>query len=115
VLNADFQAALVQTSTSPPTLDVELKRVNDPWTEAGVTWNTQPGTASIGKVNGVGVAMDYYDWDVTGLGQDWIDGTANNGLALWSYTEATFGWRGFASRESVSPPSQPRLVVTYQP
>ncbi len=115
VISATFQAYLVASSTTPPSLDVELKRVNDPWTEAGVTWNKQPGTTSIGKVNGVGAAMGYYDWDVTGLVQDWIDGTTNNGLALWSYPETTFGWRGFASRESVSPPSPPRLVITYRP
>lgn len=115
VISAAFQAYLVALSTTPPSLDVELKRVDDPWTEPGVSWNTQPGSTGIGKVNGVGTVMGYYDWDVAGLVQDWIDGTANNGLALWSYTETTFGWRGFASRESASPSSPPRLAITYRP
>jgi hypothetical protein len=115
VISATFQADLAASSTSPPSLDVELKRVDAPWTESGVTWNTQPGTTSVGKVNGVGAAMGYYDWDVAGLVQSWLDGTANHGLALWSYTESAFGWRGFASRESASPPRPSRLVITYRP
>jgi len=115
VISATFQAYLVATSTTPPWLDVELMQVDDPWKELKVTWNTQPGTTSIGKVNGVGTAVGTYDWDVTGLAQSWLDGTANNGLALWSHAETTFGWRGFASRESASPPSPPRLTIAYRP
>lgn len=115
VISATFQAYLVAFSATPPLLDVELKRVDDSWTELGVTWNSQPGTTSIGKVNGVGVEMSYYDWDAAELVQDWVDGTANHGLALWSHIEAIYGWRGFASRESPSPPYPPQLVITYQP
>jgi hypothetical protein len=55
-------------------------------------------------------------WDVTGLVQTWVNGAANHGLALMSKNETTLGWRGFASKESsVSPPSPPRLVVSYRP
>ncbi|MGD8966322.1 MAG: DNRLRE domain-containing protein, partial [Anaerolineae bacterium] len=115
VISASFEAYLLAFSTSPPLLDVELKQVDDPWVELKVTWNTQPGTASIGKVNGVGVAMGTYDWDVAGLVQGWLDGTANHGLALWSDKESIFGWRGFASLQSVSPPSPPRLAIAYRP
>jgi cell division septation protein DedD len=115
VTSAAFEAYLVAFSTTPSSLYVELNRVDDSWTELGVSWNTQPGSTGIGKVNGVAMEMGYYDWDVTGLVQSWLDETANNGLALWSYTESTFGWRGFASQESVSPPRPPRLVITYRP
>ena len=115
VISATFQAYLVAFSTTPSSLYVELQRVDDSWTELGVSWNNQPGSTSIGKVNGVATAMRYYDWEVTDLVQSWLDETANNGLALWSYAESTFGWRGFASRESVSPPRPPRLVITYGP
>jgi len=115
VISATFQANLAASSTSPPSLDVELKQVDGPWTESGVTWNAQPGTTSIGEVNGVGAAMGYYDWDVAGLAQSWLGGTTNHGLALWSYTESASGWRGFASRESSLLPSSSRLVITYRP
>jgi hypothetical protein len=115
LISAEFRAYLVESSTTPHVLSIEVKRVNSPWTELGVTWTTQPGTASIGKVNGVGTGLGDYSWDVTSLVQSWLAGMANNGLALWSETENTYGWRGFASRESGSPSSPPRLVITYRP
>jgi hypothetical protein len=115
---ASFRAYLVSTSTSPPSLYVEARQILKTWTETGagsVTWNNQPGTVSIGKTNPVGTALTYYDWEVTGLVQDWRSGVANYGLELMSTTEGTVGWRGFASRESVSPPYPPRLVISYWP
>jgi hypothetical protein len=115
VTSALFQAYLADSSTAPPDLYVELRRVDDPWTETGVTWTAQPGSASIGKVNPVGVAPGNYGWDVTGLVQDWLGTTPNHGLALWSTAETYFGWRGFASREAGTPSQPPQLVVTCQP
>mgnify|MGYP005848548409 FL=1 len=115
VLNADFRAYLVQTSTSPAILDVELKRIDAPWQEMTVAWNTQPGYTGANNVLGVGMALAYYSWDVTSLAQTWVSGAPNNGLALLSKNETTIGWRGLASRESTSPPNPPRLVVTYRP
>jgi hypothetical protein len=115
VISATFQASVVTFSTTPPTLEVELRQVDEPWTESSVTWNNQPDSTNISKINGVGTGLDYYDWDTTGLVQGWLNGATNNGLALWSDTESTFGWRGFASQESVSPPAPPQLIVTYRP
>ena len=115
VLSASFKAYLVQASSSPATLDVELKRVDAPWQEMVVIWNTQPGYTGANNVMGVGTSLGYYPWDVTSLVQTWVSGAANNGLALLSKNESILGWRGFASKESASPPNPPRLVVTYRP
>jgi hypothetical protein len=113
VQSASFQAYLTQTSSSPTTLDVELKRIDAPWQEMAVTWNTQPGYTGANNVIGVGKTPAYYSWDVTSLVQTWVNGTPNRGLALMSKNESTLGWRGFASRESTSPPNPPRLVINY--
>ncbi|MBM4460226.1 MAG: DNRLRE domain-containing protein, partial [Chloroflexi bacterium] len=115
VLNAKFQAYLVQSSPAPAVLDVELKRVDAAWQELVVTWNTQPAYTGANNVIGVGAAPAYYDWDVTTLAQTWVNGAPNRGLALLSKDEATIGWRGFASRESSAPANPPRLVITYSP
>jgi len=80
-----------------------------------VTWRSQPVASSIGKSNGVGTVPGEYGWDATDLVQGWLERKPNHGLALWSAVEADSGWRGFASRESRSPPSPPRLVVTLRP
>jgi hypothetical protein len=115
VQSASFQAYLVQTSSSPATLDVELKRIDAPWQEGTVTWNTQPGYTGANNVIGVGKTMGYYSWDVASLVQTWVNGNPNYGLALMSKNESTLGWRGFASRESTAPPpNPPRPVVTYR-
>jgi hypothetical protein len=115
LISAEFRAYLIESSTTPHVLSLEVRRVDSPWAELGVTWATQPGTTGIGKVNGVGTGLGDYSWDVTSLVQSWLAGMASNGLALWSETEKTVGWRGFASRESGPPPSPPRLIVTYRP
>jgi hypothetical protein len=116
VQSATFRASLVQTSSSPDTLDVELKRIDASWQEGTVNWNTQPDYTGANNVTGVGTTLGYYGWDVTSLVQTWVNGATNHGLALMSKNETTLGWRGFASTESaVSPPSPPRLVVTYRP
>jgi len=115
VLSANFQAYLAQTSSSPATLDVELKRIDAPWQEMTVTWNTPPGYTGANNVIGMGTGLAYTSWDVTSLVQTWVNGASNNGLALLSKNETTIGWRGFASRESTAPLNPPRLVITYRP
>lgn len=87
VMSASFRAYLAETSTQPLTLDVELKRVDTPWQEDTVTWNTQPDYTGMGNVIGVGVDLAYYSWDVTSLVQTWVDGSVNDGLALLSQDE----------------------------
>ncbi len=113
VQSADFQAYLVQSSATPAVLDIELKRIDGPWQEMTVTWAAQPPTTGSNNVLGVGMAISFYQWNVTSLVQTWVNGAANNGLALVSKNESTLGWRGFASREN--PPNVPRLVVVYHP
>lgn len=115
VQDARFQVYLVQSSASPPVLDVELKRSDAAWQEMTVTWSNQPPYTAANNVLGVGLAAAYYEWNVTSLVQTWVNGAANHGLALVSKNESTIGWRGFASRESSAPPNPPRLVVIYRP
>jgi opacity protein-like surface antigen len=114
VENASFQAYLVKGSPSPAVLDVELKRVDVSWDEGSVTWKTLLTYTGASLVLGVGTASAYYAWDVTGLVQSWVAGAPNRGLALMSKNEGTPGYRGFASRESVSPAYPPRLIITLK-
>ncbi len=111
--SASFQAYLASTSSTPATLSVGVYRITIDWTESGVNWANQPPVTSIDKSNGVGTTPQYYDWDVTGLAQAWVENPATNfGLELRSETEGSVGWRGFASRES-APAYRPQLVIDY--
>jgi hypothetical protein len=118
VLSARFRAYLVQSSSAPRTLNVELKRIDTAWEEARVTWSTPLDTTGMNNVLAVGMAADYYSWEVTSLVRTWVSSGArsNHGLALWSEDEGLVGWRGFASRENtLMPPLPPQLNVTYLP
>lgn len=113
VVSANFSVYLVSSSTTPNSLYMEVREIDDTWSETGVSWSNQPGTSSIGKSNAVGSATGYYDFDILGLVQNWLDGDPNNGVALWSADETILGWRGFASKESAKPP--PLLKIIIQP
>ena len=106
IQSATFEAYLVQSSTSPSTLDVELKRVDTSWQEATVTWNTLLSYTGANNVTGVGTALVYYSWDVASVVQTWVNGSPNHGLALVSKDEGKLGWRGFASKESAVSPGR---------
>lgn len=115
LLSAALEANLSSTSIDPASLDVEVRQVEYPWSETSLTWNNQPPTSSIGKINPVGTEMGYYSWDVTAMVQDWLQGNKPNyGLALWSYSEELYGWRGFDSRENSSG-NTPSLRLWYVP
>jgi hypothetical protein len=113
VTSASFRASLAQTSATAASLNIELRRIDTAWQEATVNWSTPLSYTGANNVTGVGTAPGYYSWNVTGLVQAWVNGGANNGLALISQSEGTLGWRGFLSRESAV--SKPALVITYQP
>jgi hypothetical protein len=117
VLSASFRAYLVQSSSTPRSLNVELKRIDTTWEEATVTWSTPLDTTGIDNVLAVGTREGYYSWDVTNLVQSWVSGgdRSNHGLALWSEDEDLVGWRSFASRENGLWPPRPQLDVTYLP
>lgn len=101
-------------STTPVDLYVCVDRLAATWDAMTVNWTNQPSGAPIDKCNLVGTAAAYYGWDVTGLLQEWIDGTSPNyGLLLRANSETTIGWRSFASREVSA--AAPRLVVTFSP
>ncbi len=111
---ASLELYRVSGSTSPPSISLGVYRILQAWGETSVTWANQPAHTSIDKINPVGSAQAYYQWDVTGLVQDWLDGAyPNYGLMLQAEPETTLGWRGFSSREAGV--NRPRLVITYSP
>jgi hypothetical protein len=114
VLSASLRGYLVEASTTPAQLSVEVRRASAAWGELSVNWSNQPATTSIGKSNAGGTAPGYYLWDIQGLVQDWVNGGANFGLSVVSLDEGVVGWRGFASRENLTDPYPPQLVLTYQ-
>lgn len=112
VLTATFEAYLADITAAPPTMDVQLWRLDTMWEEATVRWNTPLNYTDTGAVTSVERTQGYYPWTITGLVQSWVSGTPNYGVILISATESTAGALGFSSRESSNPP---RLTVVYLP
>lgn len=96
---------------------IDLRRVTSAWTEAGVTWNTQPtvaGTvsASVGVTAGQ-TAGTIISWTATSDVQAFVTGAASNlGFRLGDSSEGGLGViLSFSSREAAS--GRPQLVITY--
>ena len=98
--------------SGPPTLDVELWRIDTMWDERTVSWNIPLNYTDTRAVTPVAHTAGYYAWTITSLVQSWVSGTPNHGVILISSTEGPDGARGFGSRESSNPP---RLTVAYFP
>ncbi len=92
-----------------------LRRINLPWDEAMVTWANQPTVTALNEVllpEHTDVHMDYVV-DVTGMVQDMITLSDNNGFMLQLDTEEHYRGLLFASSDHPNPDLRPRLEVTY--
>jgi len=111
---------LRMTSAPVATRTYVVHRVRAAWSEATVTWATQPAVAAAstatlasGTASGVQLA-----WDVTADAQASVaDPASDHG---WRVSDAAEGAlvivsARFASREHAEPAQRPRLVVTYFP
>lgn len=105
---------------------IEVVRLLSAWDEEQVNWETLPDYAPLQASSlllDTGVLPAYEvlpavlgrgasgcEWDVTALVQDWVNGTANYGLALIGPEQPMDNRRTFYSRES---DHAPRLTVEY--
>lgn len=67
------------------TLPIEVHRLAIPWMENTVTWNSVPGVLGGSYATTTASAPDYggyQTWTLTGLVQDWINGSPNYGMTL---------------------------------
>ena len=94
------------SANSGAAINIAAHRVTGSWSEASVTWNTQPSFES--------AAMDYksigalgtnqwmgYGFDVTKAVRGWYnDSSSNYGIVLKSATESTYAYGTFASSET---------------
>lgn len=104
---------------SPTPGAVALYPVTSAWDETTVTYATRPSQSatSVGSLLFPNSSAGYRTLDVTGLVQDWFDGTvANYGLITSDVHRAAGNGRGyvrFYSKEAAGFNFDPRLDVTY--
>jgi hypothetical protein len=89
---------------------ISPRAITAAWVENSVTWDTRPGTNSLGDPAAEHVNDGWTIFDVTNMVQAWNDGIlSNNGIALQPYHSAS-GYRTYAASTTATPPT---LTVYY--
>ena len=97
----------------------DVHRVTGHWTEAEITWNTQPSvTVSLTDSNSTGIKKNkWLEWDVTSDVQGFVNGSyINEGWMLkdrYENAPKPRNWSRFRSKESKYTAHHPQLVITY--
>ncbi len=107
---------LFQDFNSTNGVSYDIYRVDSPWDEATVTYNTRPALDStIYSTLAIADSANqvWREWDVTSLVQEWVDGTSTNyGLAILRDPDEQ-PWPYFRSKDyNLGEEGFPELVVT---
>lgn len=102
-------------------------RIDEAWTESGASWTSSDGTQ--GWAAGVGGTFTFtpvsstaitiggygwYEWDITPLVQEWVDGVSPNHGVQMIYESVRAGYNvTFASKEYGDASLRPQLVVEF--
>lgn len=108
---AQLQLYLHAADGAPDGLAVYLDVLTGSWSEGGVTWETRPTARNLDvPPTYVRQTTGWWEWNVTGLIQDWVAHSDHNYGVLLRGDGATLGLRTFYAREGDTPP---RLVIDY--
>ena len=114
VISADL---VLYAEAGSASKQIQALRLTGSWTEIGVTWNNQPGSAPPLAVRTVDAEAGATTWNVVQTVQDWVsDAQTNHGFLLRAADEAENGYRNFRSREgALGAPPMPnvRLDLTW--
>lgn len=109
------------------TVAVGAYEITQDWTESGANWNTADGTTAWSPVSGgtyntpaidsVSVTTGnygWYEWNITPLVQEWVDGVSQNYGVQMNFSTINAGtYAIFTSREGTVAAEQPQLVVDF--
>ncbi len=94
-----------------------LERITSSWTETGVTYNTQPATATDNRIilpESGAYDQDYLNIDVTALVQDMVNNPAQSfGFMFQLTNESKYSRMAFCSSNYGDPARWPKLTIKY--
>lgn len=93
-----------------------LERITQPWSETTVTWNNQPATTALNRVNVAAPASmtQNYSFNVTAMMIDMMNDPANShGFMLRQQTESYYRSLLFSTSDGNNSALFPKLTVTY--
>ena len=95
------------SSSNPLTLDAH--QITSSWAE-NVTYSTRPSFNSTVESSVTTTTNGWYEWDVTNLVQQWIDGSATNyGVTILNH--GTGYYQRFASSDNATATSPPDILL----
>jgi hypothetical protein len=91
-----------------------LQRIESPWAENTVTWNTEPDWGPAYANTTIDSEVGWYEWEITDLVTEWAAGTVtNHGMQIiGDEGPERARERVFYSRE-ITAAGSPRLVIDY--
>lgn len=94
-----------------------LERIIVPWDETTVTWNNQPATTILNRVEmpaSTSASQNYTDIDVLNLVQDMLNNpTSSFGFMLKLQDENMYRLLNFCSSDHTNPALRPKLRICY--
>lgn len=107
-----LRLSLASPPNDPP-MGTVLRRLASPWTEFGVTWNSEPTWTAIDSQTAVGSGSGWYEWDATELVSGWVhDDYDNDGVEIIGDEAVQQRERAFFSRETTTS-YYPQLIIDY--
>jgi hypothetical protein len=91
---------------------IEVIRADVAWTEGGVNWSNQPGTAGTAATTASGSSAGWREWNVAAMVEAQYSGT-NNGFLVRDASENQDAEQQYNSKEKGS--DTPQLVLTFKP
>lgn len=113
-----YQYDHISYSSTPQDFTIDVYKINDPWQEEIVTWNTIPGNQNIPEST-CPVTLDavtWLSWNITDLVQEWLDEPSSNYGVLLRDRDETSGNAVIYCRSSdylTDPSLRPKLEITY--
>lgn len=92
---------------------VSLHILNSSWSELGVSWENQPESELISKLNfDINFENSWHSWDVTNIVQDWVSGRTDNfGFKILTLEDKVYG--DIYSSDNEDTEHRPKLIIEY--
>ncbi|MBW2964234.1 DNRLRE domain-containing protein, partial [Candidatus Woesearchaeota archaeon] len=116
VSNAVLRLYYYEAPNNPANaINISVRRIQDVWDEATVTWNNKPASGSYEwAANTLTDNYGWIEWNITDLVQSWANGTwANRGIALTPDTVPAQTQKRFYSSDSTNAAYRPQLMLNY--
>ncbi len=125
ILNATVKVYL-EAATGSSNITISVYRIISPWTESGASWNNRTnsslwssagGDYEITKIDSkifLNSSGNYYNFTITKLARNWLNGTYNNyGIILIAQNASTGNFSQISSSDSLTVAQRPEIIINH--